>query len=124
MGKGELFIVNRHNRKIVSKADIIGGAALALDDRVNMTVTNSTTNGDDAHMMEVRPSQTLEITADRIMQTVAQRESSVKLPPECDCRGIYMYNRGEKLSLTISFIQTLSYSYTAEYFYNNVFNSI
>ena len=80
---------------------------MALDG-VNMAVTTSTMNGDDTGRMEVRPSQTLEITADRILQTTAilsQRESSVNLPPEFDCRGIDLYIRGKILSLTLSHTQ-------------------
>jgi hypothetical protein len=54
--------------------------------------------GDDTGRVTLRRTQTYENTEDRVLQTIgvlSQRDSSVNLPPELDCRGIDMYIKGK-----------------------------
>ena len=53
--------------------------------------------GDGTGRITLRQTQIYENTASRDQQTsalLAQRESSVNLPPELNCRGIDMYIKG------------------------------
>lgn len=77
--------------------DILGGASLNLDG-ADMSLTAHEIEGDDTGRVTLRKSQTYENTESRVLQTIgilSQRESSVNLPPELDCRGIDMYIKGK-----------------------------
>jgi len=62
-----------------------------------MTLTAHEIEGDDTGRVTARRTQRYENTQARVLQTIGilgQRESSVNLPPELDCRGIDMYIKG------------------------------
>jgi len=62
-----------------------------------MTLTAHEIEGDDTGRVTARRTQRYENTQARVLQTIgilSQRESSVNLPPELDCRGIDMYIKG------------------------------
>lgn len=74
----------------------MGGASLNLDGQ-DMSLTAHEIEGDDTGRLTLRKTQTYENTESRVLQTIgvlSQRESSVNLPPELDCRGIDMYIKG------------------------------
>ncbi|XP_060557569.1 uncharacterized protein LOC132717977, partial [Ruditapes philippinarum] len=78
------------------KLEILGGASLNLDN-ANMKLTAHQVYGDDTGRVTLRRSQTYNNTQDRVLQTfgiLTQRESSLNLPLELDCRGIDMYVKG------------------------------
>lgn len=69
-------------------------------DGADMNLTAHEVTGDDTGRLTARRSQMYNNTQSRVLQTfgiLSQRESSINLPLELDCRGIDLYVKGKSV---------------------------